>query len=67
MHELALLFAITVALVFFLQITIGLIGRTKTRRVERFTAEVFEPDSWSFDRPKASDFEEGSGDRWVLG
>jgi hypothetical protein len=65
-HDLALLFAIAIALVFFRKIAIGLIGRSKTRKVERFRAEIFEPDSWNFDRPKASDFEESSGDRWVL-
>jgi hypothetical protein len=65
-HDLGLLFGIAVALVFFLRIIIGLIGHIKPRKVERFRAEVFEPDSWSFDRPKASDFEDKSGDRWVL-
>ena len=66
MHDLALLFAIAVALAYFLRIIIGLIDRIKPRKVERFRAEFFEPDSWSFERPKASDFEDKSGDRWVL-
>jgi hypothetical protein len=65
-HDPALLFAIAVPLFFFLRIIIGLIGPIKPRKGERFRAEVFEPDSWSFDRPKASDFEDKSGDRWVL-
>jgi hypothetical protein len=66
-HDLALLFTIAVALFFSLRIIIGLVARVKTRKVERFKAEVFEPDSWSFDRPKVSEFDARSEDRWVLG